>query len=89
MRTNADEKKEEREYSRVPIEYLDERDGGNPADRVRGRVIYRGYAPKNTYYYFKTIKCIKTGLSLELKFNQLPKAEKDYRGEDIVFNSKF
>ena len=54
--TNADEKKEEREFSRVPIEYMDERDTGNPADRVRGRVVYRGYTPKNTYYYFKTVK---------------------------------
>jgi hypothetical protein len=56
VHNSADERKEEKEYSRVPIEYMDERDSGNPADRVRGRVIYRGYAPKNTYYYFKTIK---------------------------------
>ena len=56
LHTNADQKKEEREYSRVPIEYMDERDSGNPADRVRGRVVYRGYTPKNTFYYFKTIK---------------------------------
>jgi hypothetical protein len=56
VHTNIDDKKEEREYSRVPIEYMDERDRGNMADRVRGRVTYRGYIPKNTYYYFKTIK---------------------------------
>ena len=60
LHTNADEKKEERQYSRVPIEYMDERDTGNPADRVRGRVVYRGYTPKNTYYYLKTIKGIQT-----------------------------
>jgi hypothetical protein len=37
---------------------MDERDNGNAADKVRGRVVYRGYAPKNTYFYFKTIKGI-------------------------------
>ena len=26
------------------------------ADIVKGRVIYRGYAPKNTYFYIKTVK---------------------------------
>jgi len=36
---------------------MEERDSGNPADKIRGRVVYRGYAPKNTYFYFKTIKC--------------------------------
>ena len=35
---------------------MEERDNGNPADRVRGRVVYRGYAPKNTFFFFKTIK---------------------------------
>ncbi len=63
VHTNADEKKEEKEYSRVPIEYLEERGDGNPADKVRGRVVYRGYAPKNTYYYFKTIKGILIKIS--------------------------
>jgi hypothetical protein len=56
IHTNGDDRKEEREYSRIPIEYMEERDSGNPADRVRGRVVYRGYAPKNTYFYFKTVK---------------------------------
>ena len=37
---------------------MDERDNGNAADKVRGRVVYRGYAPKNTYFYFKTNKGI-------------------------------
>lgn len=61
---------------------MDERDGGNPADRVRGRVVYRGYTPKNTYYYFKTIK--------DVKMSQVNREkEKDYRGEELVFNSKF
>lgn len=42
---------------------MDERDHGNMADRVRGRVVYRGYIPRNTYYYFKTIK----GTNKEIK----------------------
>ena len=46
----------EKEYSRIPIEYYDEYVNGNPADKTRTRVIYRGYNPKNTYFYLKTIK---------------------------------
>lgn len=29
---------------------------GCGADAIRARVIFRGYAPKNTYYYLKTLK---------------------------------
>ncbi len=35
---------------------MEERDFGNPANSVKGRVIYRGYAPRNVYFYLKTIK---------------------------------
>ena len=46
----------EKEYNRVPIEYFDERDKGCGADNIRARVIYRGYAPKNSYYFLKGLK---------------------------------
>ena len=44
------------DFNRVPIEYYDERDYGCGADNMRARVVFRGYAPKNTYYFMKTLK---------------------------------
>lgn len=40
---------------RIPIEYYDEKANGLLADLQRLKVVYRGYAPKNTFYYFKSL----------------------------------
>ena len=53
------ETENEKEIPKIPIEYYDERDHGCGADNQKGRVVYRGYAPKNTYFYLKTLKRIK------------------------------
>jgi hypothetical protein len=53
---------------------------------VKGRVIYRGYAPKNSYFYLKTIKC-KQLIILEIEISSSTrKVAHDY---DLKFNSKF
>lgn len=48
---------EERDYPKIPIEFNDEKANGLPADNMKYRIIYRGYAPKNTYYYMKSLAC--------------------------------
>ena len=49
------EAKDEKDFPKIPIEYNDERANGSLADFLRLRVIYRGYAPKNTYYFLKSL----------------------------------
>ena len=50
-----------KEFSRIPIEYNDEKINGSLADYLKMRVVYRGYNPKNTYYFIKHL----SGTTLE------------------------
>ena len=45
--------KESKEYSRIPIEFYDEKTNGSTADLLRMKVIYRGYAAKNSLFFIK------------------------------------
>ena len=49
------EEKEEKDFVKIPIEYNDEKLHGNLADFFRLKVVYRGYAPKNTYFFLKSL----------------------------------
>ena len=40
---------------RIPIEFNDEKANGVLADLQKIKVVYRGYAPKNTFFFFKAL----------------------------------
>ena len=40
---------------RIPIEFNDEKVNGVLADIHKIKVIYRGYTPKNTFFFFKAL----------------------------------
>lgn len=46
----------EKEFPKIPIEYNDEKVNGT-SDSMRLKIIYRGYAPKNSYYFLKSLAC--------------------------------
>lgn len=47
----------DKDFPKIPIDYNDERINGPLADHMKLKVIYRGYAPKNTYYFLKSLAC--------------------------------
>ena len=52
--------KEEKEIPRIPIELNDEKVNGCLADLLRMKVIYRGYYPKNSYFFLKNLSLVST-----------------------------
>ena len=52
--------KEEKELPRIPIELNDEKVNGCLADLLRMKVIYRGYYPKNSYFFLKNLSLTST-----------------------------
>lgn len=44
-----------KEYQKIPLEFSDEA----PWYGLKGRLVYRGHTPKNSYYLMVKLKCKK------------------------------